>query len=231
MCHYVIVYKIYYNMKKNKKHKMKFKYKFLISMIIIFILAFVYLINIVNPIIFNYNKAIVEHNSIDLLNNSIESSLSNYLYEDLVSIQKNDSGDITLISCNSANVNKLANSITIKCQTDLKSLENTGIKVALLTFTGLPFLNGIGPKINIKTTPVGYCDSKYVSKFTACGINQTLHQLSIVVTAKVDVLLPVKTFEVEVNTEVLVCESVIVGKIPQVYLNTGIIGNNMNLTP
>ena len=149
----------------------------------------------------------------------------------LVTIQKNDSGDITLISCNSSNVNKLSNTITSHCQTDLKSLENTGINIALLTFTGIPFLNGIGPKINIKTTPVGYCDSKYISKFTSCGINQTLHQLSIIVSTKVDVLLPIKTFEIEVNTEVLVCESIIVGKIPQVYLNTGIIGNNMDLTP
>lgn len=218
-------------MKKNKKRKMKFKYKFLISIIVIFALGFIYLTTIVNPIIFNYNKAVVEHNSVDILNNSIKNSLSDYLYDDLVTIQKNDSGDITLISCNSSNVNKLSNTITSHCQTDLKSLENTGINIALLTFTGIPFLNGIGPKINIKTTPVGYCDSKYISKFTSCGINQTLHQLSIIVSAKVDVLLPIKTFEIEVNTEVLVCESIIVGKIPQVYLNTGIIGNNMDLTP
>lgn len=218
-------------MKKNKKRKMKFKYKFLISIIVIFALGFIYLTTIVNPIIFNYNKAVVEHNSVDILNNSIKNSLSDYLYDDLVTIQKNDSGDITLISCNSSNVNKLSNTITSHCQIDLKSLENTGINIALLTFTGIPFLNGIGPKINIKTTPVGYCDSKYISKFTSCGINQTLHQLSIIVSAKVDVLLPIKTFEIEVNTEVLVCESIIVGKIPQVYLNTGIIGNNMDLTP
>ncbi len=218
-------------MKKNKKRKMKFKYKFLISIIVILVLGFIYLTTIVNPIIFNYNKAVVEHNSVDILNNSIKNSLSDYLYDDLVTIQKNDSGDITLISCNSSNVNKLSNTITSHCQTDLKSLENTGINIALLTFTGIPFLNGIGPKINIKTTPVGYCDSKYISKFTSCGINQTLHQLSIIVSAKVDVLLPIKTFEIEVNTEVLVCESIIVGKIPQVYLNTGIIGNNMDLTP
>ena len=218
-------------MKKNKKRKMKFKYKFLISIIVILVLGFIYLTTIVNPIIFNYNKAVVEHNSVDILNNSIKNSLSDYLYDDLVTIQKNDSGDITLISCNSSNVNKLSNTITSHCQTDLKSLENTGINIALLTFTGIPFLNGIGPKINIKTTPVGYCDSKYISKFTSCGINQTLHQLSIIVSTKVDVLLPIKTFEIEVNTEVLVCESIIVGKIPQVYLNTGIIGNNMDLTP
>ena len=218
-------------MKKNKKRKMKFKYKFLISIIVILVLGFIYLTTIVNPIIFNYNKAVVEHNSVDILNNSIKNSLSDYLYDDLVTIQKNDSGDITLISCNSSNVNKLSNTITSHCQTNLKSLENTGINIALLTFTGIPFLNGIGPKINIKTTPVGYCDSKYISKFTSCGINQTLHQLSIIVSAKVDVLLPIKTFEIEVNTEVLVCESIIVGKIPQVYLNIGIIGNNMDLTP
>ena len=218
-------------MKKNKKRKMKFKYKFLISIIVILVLGFIYLTTIVNPIIFNYNKAVVEHNSVDILNNSIKNSLSDYLYDDLVTIQKNDSGDITLISCNSSNVNKLSNTITSHCQTNLKSLENTGINIALLTFTGIPFLNGIGPKINIKTTPVGYCDSKYISKFTSCGINQTLHQLSIIVSAKVDVLLPIKTFEIEVNTEVLVCESIIVGKIPQVYLTIGIIGNNMDLTP
>lgn len=216
---------------KNRKRKIKFKYKLIMAISIIFVLVFIYLVKIVNPIIFNYNKATIEHDSIDLLNTSIKSSLNNYLYDDLVSIQKNDSGDITLISCNSANINKLSNEITTKCQNDLVNLSDKGINVALLTFTGLPFLNNLGPKINIKTTPVGYIDSKYVSKFTACGINQTLHQLSISISAKIDVLLPIKSFEVLVNTEVLVCESIIVGKIPQIYLNAGIIGSGMNLVP
>lgn len=218
-------------MKVKNKRKIKFRYKLIFSLIILSCFLFFYLTKIVNPIIFNYNKAQVEQDSTEILNSTIQSSLSNYLYEDLVSVEKNNSGDITLISCNSANVNSLSNEISLNCQNSLKLLGEKGINIALFTFTGLPFLNNVGPLINIKTTPIGHCETKYISKFSSCGINQTLHQLSLSVSANVSVLLPINSFNVNISTEVLVCESVIVGKIPEIYLNTGILNNSLNLVP
>ena len=116
-------------MKVKNKRKIKFRYKLIFSLIILSCFLFFYLTKIVNPIIFNYNKAQVEQDSTKILNSTIQSSLSNYLYEDLVSVEKNNSGDITLISCNSANVNSLSNEISLKCQNSLKLLGEKGINI------------------------------------------------------------------------------------------------------
>lgn len=218
-------------MKNKSKRKIKFRYKLLFIVIILIVAIFLYLTKIVDPIIFSYNKSQIEQDSMSVINSTVKSSLENYLYDDLIKVEKNASGDITLIACNSSAVNKLSNEISTNCQNSLIDLGNNGINISLLTFTGITALNGVGPTVNIKTTPVGHCETAYKSKFSSCGINQTLHQLSITITAKISVLLPANSFDVNISTEVLVCESVIVGKIPQVYLNSGIFGGNMDLIP
>lgn len=45
------------------------------------------------------------------------------------------------------------------------------------------------------------------------------------------VVLPVKTINVENQGEVLLCESLIIGKIPEVYLQSGNLTEMLNLIP
>ena len=54
------------------------------------------------------------------------------------------------------------------------------------------------------------------------GINQTLHSIYIDVSAKVEIILPIDNIEVECPSSALVCESVIVGRVPQFYLQNKI---------
>ena len=61
------------------------------------------------------------------------------------------------------------------------------------------------------------CD--FVSIFQSAGINQTLHKIYIDVYADVSIVTPIDQPTIQVKAEVLVCENLIVGKIPQNYLN------------
>lgn len=61
------------------------------------------------------------------------------------------------------------------------------------------------------------CD--FVSFFQSAGINQTLHKIYIDVYADVSIVTPIDQPTIQVKAEVLVCENLIVGKIPQTYLN------------
>ena len=53
------------------------------------------------------------------------------------------------------------------------------------------------------------------------GINQTLHQLTMQVSVDVSVLVLAKTETFTVTSEVVVAETVIVGEVPETYLQTG----------
>ena len=64
-------------------------------------------------------------------------------------------------------------------------------------------------------------DAVFASNFSQAGINQTIHQLTMVVSIDVAMLVLGKTSSFEVTSEVVVAETVIVGEVPQTFLQTG----------
>lgn len=215
----------------SKLFKKRKKLKILFVLFIIFSLLIVYLTKVVNPLIITTNKAGITQITADCINEAVSSSLNDNLYNDLISIEKDNNNKITLISCNSNNVNKLSNNISVQCQQYLKDICNKGYDISLLSFTGLTFLNGIGPKVNIKTVPIGNIKTSYKSSFTTSGINQTLHQLYINIVAQVNIVLPLHSTSIECSSQVLIAESLIVGEIPNVYLSGNLLSNKLNLVP
>lgn len=219
-------------MKKHKFFKFsKKKFKIFLLLIILTCSLILYVGQVVNPIIFAYNKATVEHETISAVNNAITASLESVQYSDLIKISKNNNGNISMISSNTSNINKLNNLIVSNAQENLTSIGKDGFFVGLLTFTGISFLNNIGPKIKIETTPIGHAETQFKSVFTGQGINQTLHQIYINVQVNVAVLLPIHSFNIKSCSQVLICESVIVGEIPQTYLTGNLLGGKLNLVP
>ena len=55
--------------------------------------------------------------------------------------------------------------------------------------------------------------------FSAAGINQTLHQILMDVTVTVSLLLPTGSATVDVQSQVVIAETVIVGTVPDNYVN------------
>ena len=141
-------------------------------------------------------------------------------YDDIVNIRYSSGGEIELIELNSVNVNILIRKITQKVQDCFNDLKNQKIGIGLGTFTGIPFLYNRGPNVMLKLVPVGSVKTEIKSNFTAAGINQTLHRVGFVVSSNIGMILPVKNRNFKTELEVLLCESVIVGKIPQIYLGT-----------
>ena len=101
----------------------------------------------------------------------------------------------------------------------------TGVDVSVGTFTGIPILNGVGPKVNLKLVSIGAMTSEFKSNFDSAGINQTHHSIFVRLFASVSVILPAFSKTIDSVTEVLIAESVIVGKIPQVFM-----GENASLS-
>ena len=82
---------------------------------------------------------------------------------------------------------------------------------------------GLGPNISVQLVPVGTVSTKINSKFISAGINQTLHQVNFEITTGIGTVLPAKTQNFSTMLEVLICESVLVGDVPSVYLQNGLI--------
>ncbi len=146
-------------------------------------------------------------------------------YNDFISVEKNAQGEIILLSANTVKVNKFTREISYLTMKYLNEKMEKGIPISVLTFTGIGMLSGYGTKIKFKTVSVSSVTCELCSEFISVGINQTLHSISANIKSKVIIKQPLKSVEQEFQTKVLICESVLVGKIPEVILNGRIFGN------
>ena len=214
--------------KKKKKH-IWLKIFVAITIVVCGICAYFHFY--VNPQIVSTNIAHIKANTTNIVDGAISKTLGGNTYEDLISISKDSQGKITLISVNSKNVNALNNEIISFVQTALSVSNKLFFEVPLGCFTGITALNSLGPNVKVQMTPIGSVSTKFVSKFSQAGINQTLHKIFLQITTEVCAIMPLYTQNVVVTSQVLVTESVIIGEVPDVYLNSNTINNALNLVP
>lgn len=151
-------------------------------------------------------------------------------YDQLFEVVKDQDGKITMIQANSPRINKIAREIANLAQANLDSLGTQEIAIAAGTFTGLALLTGFGPDVTIKIVPIGTANCDFVSYFQPAGINQTLHKIYIDVYADIDIITPIDQPRVQVKAEILVCENLIIGQVPEVYLNMADISDMLDLS-
>lgn len=218
---------------KRNSSKRKKLIIWLVVILIVICSIFVYFNNYVNPVIISTNSSVIKAKTTQILNECIAKSLTQTdVYEQLVTINNDTNGNVTSISANTLNANKLNNTILSACQQALNNQSDLYFEVPLGTFSGIPALNGIGPNIKIRMLPVGNIESSFKSNFTSVGINQTHHEIYLNFKINISVLLPGTDKTVCVNSQVLLAESVIVGKVPEVYFgNSNLLNSELNLVP
>lgn len=222
---------------KTTKLNMPFKFKigiFFCFLILIVVFIFVYLNKVVNPVIIESSAAKTRSLSQKAVEEAIYETLhynSIASYDSLVMINRDSNGDVTYISTNSLQINILARELAKVAQKKLETLGSNGINIPLGTFTGMPIFVGHGPNINIKMIPIGSINCKFKSEFLNAGINQTNHKIYLSVTSKVSVILPTANQNVETTTQIMIAESIIVGKIPETYLQSTSLDEMLNLIP
>lgn len=219
----------YYRNKYRKRRKRKAL--ILLAVFLIFIvLVFVYIYCVVNPVVVEATRHMVYSLSTSAVSDAVYDVLNeeNVSYDDIVNVEYDDNGNVTLISLDTIRLNLIARKFYQVAQVYLDNMGKNGIDVALGTFTGLPFFSGMGPKINLKLVPIGAMTSVFESSLKSAGINQTNHTVYIKLYASVSMILPAYTATIDSVTEVLVAESVIVGKIPEIYFGSN---SSLNFTP
>lgn len=187
---------------------------------------------VVNPIILQISQAEINSLSQKALGSAIYEVVSGSdIYSSLFQIEKDLDGNITFISTDAMQISLLSRTLSRLAQSNLDAIGTQGLKIPIGSFSGFPALSGRGPSIYVSVSPIGAIFSKFQSQFTAAGVNQTLHRIYINISAMVNVVLPTANQKIEVNSEVLVCENIIVGKVPDAFLNSDNLDEMMNLIP
>ena len=113
----------------------------------------------------------------------------------------------------------------------MTNLGKHGLPIQIGTFSGVPFLIGRGPTINLNLVPISVVSGKFDSEFSSVGINMTKHTLFLYINVHVSVVLPIQAYDIYSTNQVLLGESIIMGKVPEVYLQGGGLGKSLNLVP
>ncbi|MBO5103226.1 MAG: sporulation protein YunB [Clostridia bacterium] len=223
-------------MRKNKfRRRLKPKTKLMITiscLLVVVILVFLFFNNYVNPVIITISEAKVQSMTAQSVNSAVQSVINNSnVYDEIIDIQTDSEGNITTFQVKSILINKLAREIGKTAQQNLELVGSQGIDIPLGTLTGIPMFVGTGPNIYFKVQPIGTLSSSFASEFVSAGINQTNHRIYMNVQASVSMVLPTASRTIKTNTQILICESIIVGKVPDTYLNSDSLDEMMNLIP
>ncbi|HIS68326.1 MAG TPA: sporulation protein YunB [Candidatus Gallacutalibacter stercoravium] len=140
-------------------------------------------------------------------------------YDTLVTVQRDEQGKVLALNTNTVKMNELKSKISLAVQQEMLKSEEREISVPLGTLLGNDWTRGIGPSIPLHLSLSGGVFTDFESNFTAAGINQTKHQISVSVRMVLYVLIPGCSTSTEVETSVLIAETVIVGEVPGVYAN------------
>ena len=141
-------------------------------------------------------------------------------YSDIVSISKDGNGNITSIQTDIAKLNRIFANASMSVQNQLSDLSDKKISIPLGAVLGETIFAARGPDINIRIIPVGSVETDFKSEFSSAGINQTKHRIYILFKTEMGVAIPFVEKKTIVTTSLPIAETVIVGDVPDFYINT-----------
>ncbi|MBQ9710360.1 MAG: hypothetical protein IJV67_07050 [Clostridia bacterium] len=143
--------------------------------------------------------------------------------EEFFTILKNSNGDIGGIITNGIAVNKFTSDTSLRICNELSEYAKKGVEVPLGVFSGVRAFSGYGNVVTFKIVKISSVKCDLVSCFEQAGINQVKHSLYVRVIPDVTVIAIGRRVKLDETVDVLMCENVIVGDVPDTYLGATII--------
>ena len=116
-------------------------------------------------------------------------------------------------------INQISQGVSETSKILLDNKLRQGVKVPILAFTGIAGLEGYGKSINYKLLSISTVNCGFYGEFKSVGINQTLHSIYVEIKNEVRFSIPFQNRTESFVSSVLITETVLIGSVPDVYLN------------
>lgn len=200
--------------------------KNLLSFLLMLLFFFLILILIFNgvsnqlmPTVLALSEAKAKYIATEIATDVVNQKLKDLNYNDLIFLQRDANEKITALQTDIVEMNKISAEIATAIQERMAGLDSMYVQVPLGNIFGNSFLSNRGPKITIKIIPYGNIDVDFKTEFTSAGINQTRHKISIEIKSRMLVIVPLVKKGSEIVTRIPVAETVIVGEVPDSFIN------------
>ena len=208
---------------KNNGKRFKTKYRVLIFLLVLVLFAvFImrYAAVTMRPIIVSMAEAHARSIGAKVVSEAIneEVEANNITYDDLISFEKGEAGQITALKTNILLVNRIKASLSVAVLNKLSNMKDLNLYIPVGNLVNGEFFSGRGPKLEIILIPVGSVTTNITNVFTSAGINQTRHQIMLEVNVTVSVIMPFSVESTDISTSIPIAETIIVGDVPQMFM-------------
>ncbi len=218
---------------KYRRPKNKVRRRVILALVALFLIVIIVVVNVnITRVLISVAEASMRSITTVAVNDAVYYTLSDRVrYEELVTVQRDEEGNITAITADPFQINRIARDTAYMSQENLQKMSEDGVEVPLGAFSGIEAWAGFGPKIRMKIIPISNVECRFASTFEEAGVNQTKHSIYLEIVADISIIMPSGTRNFASLTEVLICESVLLGKVPEVYLQADIFGDRYPLAP
>lgn len=165
----------------------------------------------------------VKNTTSDMTNDAIARQIAEgtIAYDRIVYFEKDINGRITALKTNMSEMNRLKTDILNIVNDQILAMDTSRLGIPIGSILLPELFSGRGFTIPVSILSIRNSDASFESHFSQAGINQTLHQVCMMVEIDVAILVLGETSSFTMSSEVVIAETVIVGEVPTTYLQTG----------
>ena len=184
------------------------------------------------PLVFSLAEARSAAMASQVLSGALAEAIEDGItYEDLMNVKMDQSGQVALLSANTMAMNRLATRAGDAALRRLNNMSSERVTVPLGAVLGTTLFSGSGPGVPVSIVPIGSIFTDFATEFEACGINQTRHKVYLQVTANIRIVIPTGAKTTQVSANMLVAESIIVGRVPEGFVGYDLTEEELNMVP
>lgn len=140
-------------------------------------------------------------------------------YSAFVNVATDADGKVASLSMNATACGEFRRRFIDCLCSQIEQINEQNLRVSIGSLTGILWLSALGPDIRVTIRSVGDVSAEYENEFTSVGINQTKHAVYLRATVAIQLMIPGKIIPVVLEETVCLAETVIVGDVPNAYLN------------
>ena len=165
----------------------------------------------------------VKNATSDLINDAIDRQISDgtIQYDRMVYFEKDLDGKIRALKTNMSEGNRLKTSLLNLINDEILAMDSDHLGIPLGSLLLPEIFGGRGPAIPVQILTIRNSEAEFFSDFSQAGINQTLQKLNMKVCVDVSVLVLGKVDDFTISSQVVIAETVLVGQVPVMFLQTG----------
>ena len=154
---------------------------------------------------------------VDAINAELRSGRIDFSH--MTYLEKDVNGNITAVRTNTAEMNCRKSEIMELLGEEMPELDAQELGVPIGSILLPDYFAGQGVRLPVRVVALSSSDASFSTTFESAGINQSIQRVVLNVRITLTVLSPAGTQEIDVDSDVIVAETIVVGTVPNSYVN------------